>query len=251
MAEELSKLRFLLTTEEPSVSYVVAPRFDLWQYVGHTSRPSELAVRFFQSRRMTSTAALWDEFEAVLQWPTYFGRNWNAFNDFLQNLDWIDAAAYAFVIFDADTLLEGEEPDQEHDPPDHLAALVADFHRYAERFRQPWQQSWTETRAPTPFHVIMHVEAARESHFLSRLARTEVHVPRAPFEVPSPPPSHDYTPEELELLGLLADYVREHGGRAPWGPEGTPAPPEWTTWLADPSRAPDPPGWTEWLENRG
>jgi hypothetical protein len=176
----------LCSTAEPSVSYVVAPRLDLWQYVGHTARPSEVAVRFFHSRRMTTTAALWDEFEAVLQWPTYFGRSWNAFHDFLQHLDWIDATAYAFVNFDADRLLEDEEPDQEHEPPDYLAAFVTDFRRYAEWFRQPWQQSWTETRKSTPYHVVLHVEPGRETHFLSRVARAGAHVPPAPFVVPSP-----------------------------------------------------------------
>jgi len=187
MSDNPSQLSFLLATDEPSVSYPVAPRLDLWAYVGHTARPPEVTVRFFHSRRMTTTAALWDEFEAVLQWPTYFGRNWNAFHDFLKHLDWIGAAGYAFVIFDADRLLEDEAPDPAHEPADYLAAFVEDFRRYAEWFRQPWQQSWTETRAPTPYHVIMHVEPKHESLFLSRLARASVHVPPAPFVVPSPP----------------------------------------------------------------
>ena len=39
----------------------------------------------------------------------------------------------------------------------------------------------------------------------------------ATFVVPSPPPPHFYKPERLKLLGLLADYVREHDGLATWG----------------------------------
>lgn len=251
MPETPSSLGFLLTFGEPSVSYVVAPRQDLWTYIGHTARPSDVDVRFFHARRMTTTPALWDEFEAVLQWPTYFGRNWNAFHDLLQDLEWINAPAYAFVVFDAERLLEEARSDARHQPTDYLAAFVADLRRYAEGYREPWQLSWTETRPPKPFHVILHVEAEHEEELLTRLANAGIEVPTAPFLVPAPESPRDYTTADLEMLAALAEYVREHEGLAPWGPEGTPAPPEWNEWLANPAAAPDPRGWREWREGRG
>lgn len=250
MPETPAPLGFLLTTGEPLVSYIVAPRLDLWTYIGHTGRPAELDVRFLHAKRMTTTTALWDEFEAVLQWPTFFGRNWNAFHDFLQDLQWIDAAAYAFVIFDADLLLEAQPHDPNHGQPDYLAAFVTDFRRYAEGFREPWLTSWTETRPPKPYHLVLHVEAERERHLLARLAAAGVHLPSVPFVVPGPESPRDFSVEELELFGALAEYVREHDGLAPCGPEGTAAPPEWNAWLADPTGAATPPGWAEWLAGR-
>lgn len=55
--------------------------------IGHTARPQDVAVRFFHGWRMSTTVGLWDEFGAVLQWPNYSGQNWDAFHDFLRNLD--------------------------------------------------------------------------------------------------------------------------------------------------------------------
>jgi hypothetical protein len=40
-----------------------------------------VAVRFLRGRKMTTTASLLDEFSAALQFPYYFGGNWDAFDE--------------------------------------------------------------------------------------------------------------------------------------------------------------------------
>jgi hypothetical protein len=49
---------------------------------------------------------------AALQFPPYFGENWNALDECLTDLDWLPADAYVLVILDAVLLLDQEAPEE-------------------------------------------------------------------------------------------------------------------------------------------
>jgi len=49
--------------------------------------------RVLRASKMSTQQDLFNEFGAALQFGDYFGENWNAFNECINDLDWIEAAA--------------------------------------------------------------------------------------------------------------------------------------------------------------
>ncbi len=110
------------------------------------------AVRVVRGRKSRSVAAFFDEVSAALQFPYYFGENWNAFDEMIVDLDWLPAEAYLLVLADADSLLADAEDE--------------DFRILTEtlsRARQAWltpNQYVPRERPPTPFHVVLQCSDA-------------------------------------------------------------------------------------------
>src|SRR5437899_6242680 len=69
-----------------------------------TSNP-KAAVRTIRGRKSQSLASFFDESAAALQFPYYFGENWNAFDEVMGELSWLPAEAYLLLFTSADLLL--------------------------------------------------------------------------------------------------------------------------------------------------
>src|SRR5437879_2485828 len=67
--------------------------------------PEQLLVRVLRGQKMSTPAGLFDEFAAALQFPYYFGENWNAFDECINDLEWLRSSAYLLIIVNADQLL--------------------------------------------------------------------------------------------------------------------------------------------------
>jgi hypothetical protein len=63
------------------------------------------AVRIVRGRKSQSLDAFFDESAAALQFPYYFGENWNAFDEVINELSWMPAEGYVFFFSSADLLL--------------------------------------------------------------------------------------------------------------------------------------------------
>src|SRR5438552_17320122 len=55
------------------------------------------ACRVLRGHKCRTSDQLFDEFGAALQFPEYFGENWDALNDCLTDLAWLPAAEYPLV----------------------------------------------------------------------------------------------------------------------------------------------------------
>lgn len=69
------------------------------------------AIRRIRATRSRTAPGLFDELAAALQFPTWFGGNWNALRDMLADLSWLPADGYLIVVADADDLLADTHPD--------------------------------------------------------------------------------------------------------------------------------------------
>ena len=56
-------------------------------------------VRFARGKKAGNVADFFDEFSAALQFPFYFGENWDAFSDCFDDLSWLNARAGVIVVF--------------------------------------------------------------------------------------------------------------------------------------------------------
>lgn len=80
----------------------------VWQ---RSRRDRGFQGRFVRGDRCRTRAALFDEVSAALQFPFYFGCNWDAFDECLSDLDWIEADDLLVVIVDGGELLRAEPSD--------------------------------------------------------------------------------------------------------------------------------------------
>jgi hypothetical protein len=69
-------------------------------------------VRVLRGRKMRSAADLFDECAAALQFPYYFGENWDSFDECMRVVCLPAASAYVFVLHDALAVLAGAGADQ-------------------------------------------------------------------------------------------------------------------------------------------
>lgn len=101
-------------------------------------------VRVLRGSKMTTDAKLFDEVGAALQFPTYFGENWNALRDCLGDLEWIPADRYLIIVTEVDTMLA--------EAPDLLEHLVVTLSGVAQEWAEPANRPLPEPRA---FHVVL------------------------------------------------------------------------------------------------
>ncbi|ARU63921.1 hypothetical protein CBW65_14750 [Tumebacillus avium] len=100
------------------------------------------------------------EIALAFPFPDYFGRNWPALNDCLNDLDWLDADSYLLCIADADQLLLDHEA--------HLPTFV----KYLKKSVKEWVNGRDDEEfptLPTPFHVVFHCTPEQEQTLRDRL----------------------------------------------------------------------------------
>lgn len=120
-------------------------------------------VRILRGSKGRTAPRLFDEFAAALQFPYYFGENWDALDECLADLEWLFGDAYLLFFTDAQRLLDCE-------PAAEFGVLLGLLENAARK--------WTELvkrgsgPAPRPFHVVF--QCARDDA-AALLARVEEH----------------------------------------------------------------------------
>ncbi|MDB5311727.1 MAG: hypothetical protein JWO38_5929 [Gemmataceae bacterium] len=88
------------------------------------------AVCVVRGQKMRTAARLFDEVAAALQFPPYFGENWDALDECLADLEWLPAdQAYVVAILDAASVLDQES-----------AEAVVLFRQILERVAREWSR---------------------------------------------------------------------------------------------------------------
>lgn len=104
---------FLLETDEPHVHVIAGSADAMCEAVMGMDglRERGLETRWLRGSKMRTANALFDEFAAALQFPPYFGENWDGLDECLNDLDWLDGDGAALFILDADQLLRDAPPE--------------------------------------------------------------------------------------------------------------------------------------------
>ena len=159
-------LHRLTKTDGHWLHSVIAAPADLSNQVRAFEQKStrRFAARIVRGRKANTKSALFDECAAALQFPLYFGENWDALNDCLGDLDWLNVEAFVLVIADASQLL-AKAP--------------------AEEFKQFFhilEQAGTHWRHPSasgkgrPYHVVLHAAPGDEAALHNRCKSAGLHL---------------------------------------------------------------------------
>ena len=121
-----------------------------------------LAVIVLRGFNMQNMDRFYDELAAALQFPLYFGRNWNALDECLVDLEWLPSKAYLLVFADAPSLLKtAGEGDAEA------------FWKLLSRSSKEWSEGTSLggglTRKPTPFHAVFHASNLEAEAFSKKV----------------------------------------------------------------------------------
>lgn len=102
----------LLKAPQPWLHVLASGESDAYDAVQGLARlpASNVVCRFLRGRKATRQASLFDEMAAALQFPYYFGENWDALDECLADLEWLPADAYVLCFLDTMRLLEEEPP---------------------------------------------------------------------------------------------------------------------------------------------
>jgi RNAse (barnase) inhibitor barstar len=121
------------------------------------SATNQLVARMVRGRKGTTREAFFDESAAALQFPYYFGENWDSFNDCVTDLAWLRADAVVVCVTDANRLLEAA-------PAEQLEKFVAVMDSAIGRWNQP-----PKGETAKPFHVVLQVAPGEEAALEKRM----------------------------------------------------------------------------------
>lgn len=123
-------------------------------------------IRMIRGKKSTTVPDFFNEVGAALQFPYYFGENWDSFDECITDLSWIDGDAYLLMVSQANLLLQ----DAAQKDFQILMQVLSDAHE--TWLTQP--QIVNEDEQPTAFHVLFACSDADRSAFSQRLAETGV-----------------------------------------------------------------------------
>jgi len=135
-----------------------------WQ----TPRDLGIVVRSVRGEHCATKAGLFDEWAAALQFPYYFGGNWDSFEECINDLEWLPARSYVFVMTHADCLLHDHADNEELAT---FASIIGTAAAHWTNRRAMGSQLW---RVPASFHVVFHCDPLKETETRNRLAQVGV-----------------------------------------------------------------------------
>lgn len=107
-----------------------------------------VTARILRGPRMRTKSALLTEFRSRLDFPEYFGNNWDALADCLADLAWLPGFMYVLVVEGAQDLLADESSDQ-------LNVFLRLVERVAARWAEPVSLGEDWDRPAIPFHLLL------------------------------------------------------------------------------------------------
>ena len=111
--------------------------------------------RVLSGANCRSTNGLFAEISRALEFPDYFGHNWDAVEECLADLEWLPAKGYVVLFTDAQLIL----PDDDEE--------FATFLEVLNDAGEAWGsgQAGAEGKRPIPFHTLLTVSEREHSKF--------------------------------------------------------------------------------------
>ncbi len=128
--------------------------------------PVQPLVKLINGLHCKTKDALFDEWAAVMAFPSYFGHNWEAFDECLNDLQWLPAPAYVVIIKHFDKVLDAAPHDKK--------VLITLLQKTADAWAHG-QHYGALIRNPTPFHVVFQSTEQTSLCIKPYLLQTSIH----------------------------------------------------------------------------
>jgi RNAse (barnase) inhibitor barstar len=152
---------------------------------------SGTATPIIRGAHCATSTDFFNELAAALKFPPYFGHNWDAFNDCINDLEWLPAKHYVIGISRADSLLIRNE--------ERLATLIDILGRAAEAWPsyeadRDWTRTWVTMddgttqwaqRPTASFHVVFQSQVDDPASIRNRFHGVGLDL--ASIEIPARP----------------------------------------------------------------
>ncbi len=112
--------------------------------------------------KMRTIDCLFDEFAKQLKFPSYFGRNGNAFIDLMSDLSWFESKEWVVVVHSGEELL-ADEPGE----LDWFGECIDDI---GERWNESIELGEVWDRTSIPFHLLIVLNNSTENGGSSRFS---------------------------------------------------------------------------------
>lgn len=151
-------------SERPTIELVAANASEVtdasWEF--ERQAPGRV-VRFLRGAKMRDASGVLDQFAAALQFPYYFGQNWAALSECIEDLSWLPATSYLIVVLDAELVLR----DAEEELPVLAKILREACTNWPHGF--DLQESWA--RQPASFRILLQCEKDQAAEADNRWSR--------------------------------------------------------------------------------
>jgi len=121
-------------------------------------------VRRVRGHHCQTTQALLGEWARAFAFPSYFGHNWDAFDECITDLDWLPAYCYIAIVSDASTVLPYDDA--------AFAIFIRVLRSAAIAWSTPQDGEWA--RPSIAFRVLFHTMMEQEIRVRARLQHTGV-----------------------------------------------------------------------------
>jgi RNAse (barnase) inhibitor barstar len=132
--------------------------------------PPGFALRAIQGKKCRNASALFGEFARALDFPDYFGHNWDALEECLADFEWLPAKGYILLIAEAQAVLPDDEEEYET-----LLEVLNDA-------GEAWSKGQTADGRRAPFHVLFAIteqdKLKRKRWELEEFSSPELKTPR-------------------------------------------------------------------------
>lgn len=122
------------------------------------------AIRVMNAAGCQNLPDFYSVFGQSFEFPAYFGFNWNAFDEMINDLEWMVSDAYISVFTNAHQLLERAPPQDFQ----HLLECLTDAH---ESWKSP-NRFFPRDRPPTLFATVLLCPQKQKRALVSRLPKS-------------------------------------------------------------------------------
>lgn len=128
----------LLTSPGTAVTSLVKP-------------PAGYVLRIVHGKKCNTPTGVFEEFARALEFPDYFGHNWDALEECLADLGWLPAKGYVVLITEAQSVIPHDDEEYET-----LLEVLNDA-------GEAWSKGQTADERRAPFHVFFVVSEQDKS----------------------------------------------------------------------------------------